>query len=143
MNDTNAKSRIIQYMNQWFLSFQKGIKTIKYWNYRLNKHGIQLAKRLSKCICQPLFFIRLLIWVIFSRVIIQIKIRQKYDTKESHCINVLSKHFPRLNHIVETWLTNFVIGKVHDLSIEFLSIICHFVISGCGVSKKSGVSTGF
>ena len=30
-------------MNQWFLSLKKGIKTIKYWNYR---HGIQIANKL-------------------------------------------------------------------------------------------------
>ena len=31
------------YVNQWFLSLQKGIKTIKYWNYRLDEHRIQLV----------------------------------------------------------------------------------------------------
>ena len=30
------------------------------------------------------------------------KLDRKYDSKESHCINVLSKPFPRLNHLVET-----------------------------------------
>ena len=35
------QSRMIQYMNQWFLSLQKGIKTIRYSNYRLGKHDIR------------------------------------------------------------------------------------------------------
>ena len=69
------QGRMIQYMNQWFLSLQKGIKTIKYWNYRLNVHGIQLANRLFECIWQPLFSTRFFIWVVVSRVIIQIEIR--------------------------------------------------------------------
>ena len=64
-------------MNQWLLSLQKGIKTIKYWNYRLDEHGIWLANRLFKCIYQPLFSTRFLIWIVFSRVIIQFEIRQK------------------------------------------------------------------
>ena len=33
------------------------------------------------------------------------KLDRKYDSKESHCINALSKHFPRLNHLVETLIT--------------------------------------
>ena len=48
------QSRMIQYMNQCFLSLQKGIKTIKYWNYRLDENGIQLANRLFECIYQLL-----------------------------------------------------------------------------------------
>ena len=79
MSDTNAKtqSRMIEYMNQWFLSFQKGLKTIKYWNYRLDEHGMQLANGLLECIYQFLFSIGFLICVVFSRVIIQIEIRQE------------------------------------------------------------------
>ena len=30
------------------------------------------------------------------------KLDRKYDCKESHCINVLSKHFARFNQLVET-----------------------------------------
>ena len=45
----------MQYMNQWFLRLQKAIKTTKYWNCRLDEHGIQLANRLFECIEQPLF----------------------------------------------------------------------------------------
>ena len=79
MSDTNAKtqSRMIKDMNQWFLSFQKSIKTIKYWNYRLDEHGMQLANGLLECIYQFLFSIGFLICVVFSRVIIQIEIRQE------------------------------------------------------------------
>ena len=66
---------MMQYMNQWFLRLQKGIKTTKYWNYRLDEHGIQLANRLFECIYQPLFSTRFLIWAVFSSVIIQIEIR--------------------------------------------------------------------
>ena len=29
-----------QYVNQWFLRLQKGIKTMKYWNYRHDEYGI-------------------------------------------------------------------------------------------------------
>ena len=36
-----VQSRMIQYMNQWFLSLQKAIKTIRYSNYRLGKHDIR------------------------------------------------------------------------------------------------------
>ena len=64
-------------MTQWFLSLHKGIKNIKYWNYRLDEHGIQLANRLFECIYQAFFSTRFLIGVVFKRVIIQIKIRQK------------------------------------------------------------------
>ena len=42
------QSRMIQYMNQWLLRLQKVIKSMKYWNYRLDEHGIQLANRLSE-----------------------------------------------------------------------------------------------
>ena len=66
---------MMQYMNQWFLRLQKGIKTTKYWNFRLDGHDIQLAKRLFECIYQPLFSTRFLIWTVFSRVNIQIEIR--------------------------------------------------------------------
>ena len=66
---------MMQYMNQWFLRLQKGIKTKKYWNYRLDKHGIQLTNRLFECIYQPLFSPRFLIWAAFRRVITQIEIR--------------------------------------------------------------------
>ena len=76
MSNTNT-SRMMQCMNQWFLNLQKGIKTTKYWNYRLEEYGIRLINRLLECIYQPLFFNRFLIWVVFSNVIIQIKIRQK------------------------------------------------------------------
>ena len=76
MSNTNT-SRIMQCMNQWFLNLQRGIKTTKYWNYRLDEYGIQLINRLLECIYQPLFFNRFLIWVVFSEAIIQIKIRQK------------------------------------------------------------------
>ena len=60
---------MMQYMNQWFLRLQKGIKTTKYWNYRLDEHGIQLANRFLNVST------RFLIWAVFSRVIIQIEIR--------------------------------------------------------------------
>ena len=30
----------MQYMNQWFIRLQKGIKTMKYWNYRHEEYGI-------------------------------------------------------------------------------------------------------
>ena len=30
----------MQYMNQWFIRLQKGIKTMKYWNYRHDEYGI-------------------------------------------------------------------------------------------------------
>ena len=66
---------MMQYMNQWFLRLQKGIKTTKYWIYRLDEHDIQLAKRLFECIYQPLFSTTFLIWAVFSRVNIQIEIR--------------------------------------------------------------------
>ena len=38
---------------------------------------MQLANRLFECIYQPLFSTRFLIWVVLSKVIIQIEIRQK------------------------------------------------------------------
>ena len=31
----------------------------------------------------------------------QSKLDRKYDSKESHCINVFSKHFPGLNQLLE------------------------------------------
>ena len=71
------QNAMIQYMNQWFLTLQKGIKVIKYWKYRLDEHDIQLTNRLFDCIYQPLFSTSFLIWVVFNRVIIQIEIRQK------------------------------------------------------------------
>ena len=30
----------MQYMNQWFIRLQKGIKTMKYWNYKHEEYGI-------------------------------------------------------------------------------------------------------
>ena len=36
------------------------------------------------------------------------KLDRKYDSKESHYINVLSNDFPRLNHLLETWLITFL-----------------------------------
>ena len=53
----------------------EGIKTIKYWNYRLEEHGIQLANRS--------------------------KLDRKYDYKEFHCINILSKHFPPCKDMID------------------------------------------
>ena len=57
------QSRMIQYMNQWFLSLQKGIKTIEYWNYRLVKQGIQIlhTKHVFESIYQPFLSTRFLI----------------------------------------------------------------------------------
>ena len=57
------QSRMIQYMNQWFLSLQKGIKTIEYWNYRLVKQGIQIlhTKQVFESIYQPFLSTRFLI----------------------------------------------------------------------------------
>ena len=48
----------------------------------------------------------------------------KSHSKESHCIiNVLSKHFPRLDHLVETWLITFLIS----LLLKFInSLSCFF-----------------
>ena len=45
-----TQSRMMQCMNQWFLSLQKGIKTIKYWNYKPDEYGIDLVKWLFECI---------------------------------------------------------------------------------------------
>ena len=36
------------------------------------------------------------------------KLDRTYGLNESQCINVVSKHFPRLSHLVETWLTTFL-----------------------------------
>ena len=46
----------------------------------------------------------------------------KYDFKEFHCINVLSKHFPRLNLLSahDELFFNFVIAKVQELPWLFL-----------------------
>ena len=44
-----------------------------------------------------LFFPRFLIWIVFSRVIIQFEILdRKYNSKDSFCFSVPFKHFPRL-----------------------------------------------
>ena len=64
-----------------------------------------LANNLSECIYHSPFSTRFFIWVIFIRVIIQIKIRKKIWFKRvplHQCS--LSKHFPGLNHLAETWL---------------------------------------
>ena len=66
-----------QYKAQWFLILQESIKNIKYWNYKVDEHGMQLANRLFECIYQPFFSTRFLIRVVFKRAIIQIEIRQK------------------------------------------------------------------
>ena len=44
-----TQSRMTQYMNQWLLNLQKGIKTIKYWNYRQDKYCIQLKEVEGDC----------------------------------------------------------------------------------------------
>ena len=85
---------MMQYMNQWLLSLQEGIKTIKYWNYRLDEHGIHLANRLFECLYQPLFSTRFFIWVVFSRVII--------NETENMIPKIPIKHFLRVNCLVET-----------------------------------------
>ena len=36
------------------------------------------------------------------------KLDRKYNSKESHCINVLSKRFSVFNHLVEIWLITFL-----------------------------------
>ena len=45
------------------------------------------------------------------------KLDKKYDFKESYCINVLSKHFPRLNRLAETLLITFLTL----LSLKFMN----------------------
>ena len=98
---------MIQYTNQWLLSLKEGIKTIKYWNYRLNEHGVQLTNRFSEFIYRLLFSDRLLIWVDLIRLTIQIEIK-KIWFQEYHCTNVFSKHLPRINHLVEALLITFL-----------------------------------
>ena len=75
MRDTNVKWDDTKY--KLMVPQQAGFKTVKYWNYRLEEHGIQLANRSIEYIYQPLFSTRFLIWVILFRVIIQIEIGQK------------------------------------------------------------------
>ena len=77
LKSSELYKRKVEWYNIWLLSWQKGIKTIKYWNYKVDIHGKQLANRLFECIYQPLFPTRLLIWVTFSRVITSIEIGQK------------------------------------------------------------------
>ena len=120
------QSRMIQYMNQWFLSLQKGIKTIKYWNYRLDENGIQLANRLFECIYQLLSLPGFLSGLFSVGSSSKSKLDRKYDSKESHCIIVLSKHFPRLNHLVETWLITFLTSLFLKLNINSLSCFFKF-----------------
>ena len=77
---------MIQDMNQWFLSLQKGIETIKYWNYRPDKHDIQLAN-ITGCLnaftnlFSPLGFSSSSFSAeLSSRLILD----RKYDSKEAH-----------------------------------------------------------
>ena len=53
------------------------------------------------------------------------KLYRKYDRKESYCINILSKHFRKFNHLGETWFITF-------LTLLFLrlmnSLSCFFVL---------------
>ena len=91
------------------------------WNPATNK--------LFECIYQTLCSVRFLIWIVFSRVIIQIEIRQKNDSKESNCINEsqrvplhLPKHFSRLNHFEEAWLIIFLTS----LLLKFMNSLAWF-----------------
>ena len=91
------------------------------WNPATNK--------LFECIYQTLCSVRFLIWIVFSRVIIQIEIRQKNDSKESNCINEsqrvplhLSKKILRLNHFEEAWLITFLTS----LLLKFMNSLSWF-----------------
>ena len=52
------------------------------------------------------------------------KLDRQYDWKESYCINILSKHFRKFNHLVETWFIAFLTSLLLRL-MNFLS--CFFV----------------
>ena len=53
------------------------------------------------------------------------KLDRKYDFKETTISIFFSKHFPRLNHILETidYIPNFFIVKVHELLQLFSALL--------------------
>ena len=53
------------------------------------------------------------------------KLYRKYDRKESYCINILSKHFRKFNHLVETWFITFLTSLLLRL------MNCFFVLHSC------------
>ena len=115
MSDTN-ESRIILYMNQWFLSYKKVLK--------LSNTGITDWKNIAYSLLTGCFnaFTNLVSLPGFSSGLCLVgssfksKLDKKYDSKESHCSNILSKRVSRRKHFVETSFSDFVIVKVHELS---------------------------
>ena len=55
---------------------------------------------LNEYIYQPLFSTRFLLGSFSKGSSSKLKLDRKYDSKESYCVSVLSKHFPRRNHLV-------------------------------------------
>ena len=52
------------------------------------------------------------------------KLGRKYDWKESYCNNILSKHFRKLNQLVETWFITFLTSLLLRL-MNSLSCVLH------------------
>ena len=98
------QTRMIQCMNQWFLSLQKGIK-LKLSNIGITDWTNMAYNLLTGCLNA---FTNLFFLLGFSSGLFSIKssskskLDRKYDSKESHNINALTKDFSRLNHLVET-----------------------------------------
>ena len=90
----------MQYMNQWFLRLQKGIKTMKYWNYRTNMAYSLLTGCLNTF--TNFFFLLAFSSGLFSvGSSSKLKLGRKYICPIAST-NILSKHFRKLNHLVET-----------------------------------------
>ena len=108
------QSKMMQYTNQWFHSLQKVFKIsnigIPNWTnmaYSLLKGWLNVFSNLFSLLVFPSG-----LFSVGSSS--KLKLEEKYDSKESHCIIVLCKNFPTFNHFVETCFSNFIIVKVYD-----------------------------
>ena len=122
------KQKLKRY-NIWIICSSDCRKVLSYQILEIQTGGARnpATNKLFECIYRTLCSIRFLIWVVFSRVIIQIEIRQKNDSKEFNCINEpqrvplhLPKKILRLNHLwLITFLTSLLLKFMNSLSWFF------------------------
>ena len=111
LESNELHKRTVEWSNIWINGAPACRKVLKLSNIRIidwTNIAWNLLTGLFECIYQSLFSTRFVIWIFLVWSSSKLKLDRKCNSKESHYIIVLSKHFSRLNHVLETRLITFL-----------------------------------
>ena len=119
--------RKVEWCNIWINGSLGCRMVLKLWNIGIKDLTNMTYSLRTGCLnaFTNLFFLLGFLSRLFSVMpLSKSKLDRQYDWKESYCINILSKHFRKFNHLVETWFITFLTSLLLRL-MNFLS--CFFV----------------